>query len=51
LGNKAYLTGKGPEALKSMENFLFIEMAPTIFERLRSFYGISNNEYQRSVGP
>jgi 1-phosphatidylinositol-4-phosphate 5-kinase len=51
LGNKAYLSGKGPEALKSMENFLFIEMAPVIFERLRNSYGIANNDYQRSVGP
>lgn len=51
LGNKGFLSGKGPEALKSIENFLFIEMAPIIFERLRASYGISNNEYQRSVGP
>lgn len=34
-----------------MENFLFIEMAPIIFERLRNSYGITNNNYQRSVGP
>jgi 1-phosphatidylinositol-4-phosphate 5-kinase len=26
-------------------------MTPTIFERLRNLYGISNNDYQRSVGP
>lgn len=26
-------------------------MAPIIFERLRVSYGISNNDYQRSVGP
>jgi 1-phosphatidylinositol-4-phosphate 5-kinase len=26
-------------------------MAPTIFERLRLQWGVSNNEYQRSVGP
>lgn len=51
LGNKSFLSGKGPEALKNMENFQFIEMAPTVFERLRSCYGISNNDYQRSVGP
>ena len=51
LGNKGFLSGKGPEALKSMENYLFIEMAPIIFERLRNCYGIANNDYQRSVGP
>jgi len=34
-----------------MEKFQFIEMSPIIFERLRKFYGISNNDYQRSVGP
>ena len=51
LGNKAYLSGRGPEALKSMENFLFIEVAPIIFERLRVSYGCSNLDYQRSVGP
>ena len=51
LGNKGYLSGKGPEAFKNMEKFQFIEMSPIIFERLRKFYGISNNDYQRSVGP
>ena len=34
-----------------MENFQFIETAPLAFERLRKLYGVSNNEYQRSVGP
>lgn len=51
LGNKAFLSGKGPEALKNMESFLFISIAPTIFERMRKLFGVSNVEYQRSVGP
>lgn len=51
LGNKGFLSGKGPEALKNAEHFLFIEMAPIVFERLRLSYGLANNDYQRSVGP
>ena len=44
LGNKTMI-GKDSEVYK------FIDKAPLIFERLRSMYGISNEEYQRSVGP
>lgn len=44
LGSKA-LNGKSKEVYK------FIEIAPVVFEKLRLSFGISNLEYQKSVGP
>lgn len=44
MGNKV-LSGKSKEVYK------FIEIAPVVFEKLRSNYGITNIEYQQSVGP
>lgn len=50
LGNKA-INGKNKQAFQNMEVFKFAEIAPAIFQRLRKTYGVSNDEYQRSVGP
>lgn len=44
LGNK-FLNGKSREIYK------FVAMAPVVFEKLRNHFGVSNIEYQKSVGP
>ena len=44
LGNK-FMNGKDREVFK------FVAIAPVVFEKLRHHYGLSNIDYQKSVGP